>query len=92
VSSPRPAPGGSTNDRTPNIAATVTDAGTELRQGSIKLSLDGKTRSGFSYDAGTDRLTYTPARLSYGRHTVEVVAEDAAGNATTYIWGFKVVR
>jgi thermitase len=31
VSSPRPAPGGSTRDRTPNIAATVTDAESELR-------------------------------------------------------------
>jgi thermitase len=92
VSSPRPAPGGSTRDRTPNIAATVTDAETELRQGSIKLSLDGNPRSSFSYDTGTDRLTYTPPRLAYGRHTVEVVAKDDAGNTTTYTWGFKVVR
>ena len=30
VTSPRPAPGGSTRDRTPNIAATVSDAETEL--------------------------------------------------------------
>ena len=92
VSSPRPAPGGSTRDRTPNIAATVTDAETELHQGSIKLSLDGNRKSGFSYDGGRDRLTYAPARLAYGRHTVEVFAEDEAGNATTYAWGFKVVR
>ena len=92
VSSPRPAPGGSTRDRTPNIAATVTDAETELRQGSIKLSLDGNPRSGFSYDAARDRLTYTPSRLAYGRHTAEIVAEDDAGNVTTYTWGFKVVR
>ena len=92
VSSPRPAPGGSTRDRTPNIAATVTDAETELRQDSIKLFMDGNRRNGFSYDAGTDRFTYTPPRLAYGRHEVEVVAEDAARNATTYTWGFKVVR
>jgi len=92
VASPRPAPGGSTKDRTPNIAATVTDAETELQQGSVKFSLDGNRRDNFSYDAGTDRLTYTPPRLAFGRHTVEVVAEDAAGNVTTYPWGFKVVR
>ena len=92
VSSPRPAPGGSTRDRTPNIAATVTDAETELRQDSIKLSVDGTRRAGFSYNAGTDRLTYTPARLAYGRHSVEIVADDGAGNVTTYTWGFKVVR
>ena len=92
VTSPRPAPGGSTRDRTPNIAATVTDAETEIQQGSIKLSLDGNPRDNFSYDADTDRLTYTPPRLAFGRHKVEVVAEDDAGNATTYTWGFKVVR
>ena len=92
VASPRPAPGGSTRDRTPNIAATVTDSETELQQGDIKLSLDGNRREGFSYNAGTDRLTYTPPRLAFGRHRVEVVAEDAAGNVTTYSWGFKVVR
>ncbi len=92
VTAPRPAPGGSTRDRTPNIAATVTDAETELQQGSIKFSLDGNLRDNFSYDAGTDRLTYTPPRLALGRHTVEVVAEDGAGNVTTYTWGFKVVR
>ncbi len=92
VTSPRPAPGGSTRDRTPNVAATVTDAETELRQDSIRFSLDGNTRDNFSYDAGTDRLTYTPPRLAFGRHKVEVVAEDDAGNVTTYTWGFKVVR
>jgi subtilisin family serine protease len=92
VSSPRPAPGGSTRDRTPNIAATVTDAETELRQDSIKLSVDGNRRNGFSYNGGTNRLTYTPPRLAYGRHKVKVVAEDDAGNVTTYTWGFKVVR
>jgi subtilisin family serine protease len=92
VSSPHLAPGGSTRDRTPNIATTVTDAETELRQDFIKLFEDGNRRNGFSYDAGTDRLTYTPPRLAYGRHKVEVVAEDAARNVTTYTWGFKVVR
>ena len=92
VSAPRPVPGGSTRDRTPNVAATVTDAETELRQGSIQFSLDGNRRDNFSYDAGTDRLTYTPPRLAFGRHKAQVVAEDDAGNVTTYTWGFKVVR
>ena len=89
---PRPAPGGSTKARTPNIAATVSDAETEHQQGPIKLYLDGNRRENVSYDAGTDRLTYTPPRLAFGGHTVQVVAEDDAGNVTTYSWGFKVVR
>jgi hypothetical protein len=70
----------------------VTDAEIELRQDSIKLFVDGNRRNGFSYDAGTDRFTHTPPRLAYGRHEVEVVAEDAARNVTTYTWGFKEVR
>ena len=92
VTSPRPAPGGSTRDRTPNIAATVSDAETDLQQDAIKLSLDGNPRNNFSYNAGTDRLTYIPPRLAFGRHKVEVLAKDEAGNVTTYTWGFKVVR
>jgi len=92
VSAPRPAPGGSTRDRTPNIAATVTDADSELQQSSIRFSLDGNRRDTFSYNPDTDRLTYTAPRLAYGRHTVEIVAEDASRNSTTYTWGFKVVR
>ena len=92
VTSPRPAPGSGTRDRTPNIAATVADAETDLRKESIKFSLDGTRRDTFSYDAGTDRLVYTPPRLAFGRHTVEIVAEDGAGNVTTYSWGFKVVQ
>jgi len=92
VASPRPAPGGSTKARTPKIAATVSNAETELQQGSIKLYLDGNRGDNVSYDAGTDRLTYTPARLAFGGHTVQVIAEDVAGNVTTYSWGFKVVR
>jgi hypothetical protein len=92
VAPPRPAPGGSTKARTPNIAATVSDAETEHQQGPIKLYLDGNRRENVSYDAGTDRLTYTPPRLAFGGHTVQVVAEDDAGNVTTYSWGFKVVR
>ena len=92
VASPRPAPGGSTKARTPKIAATVSNAETELQQGSIKLYLDGNRGDNVSYDAGTDRLTYTPARLAFGGHTVQVIAEDVAGNVTTYSWCFKVVR
>ncbi len=92
VTAPRPASGGSTRDRTPNVSATVTDAETDLQQDAIRFSLDGNRRDNFSYNTGTDRLTYTPPRLAFGRHTVGVVAEDEAGNVTTYNWGFKVVR
>src|SRR5918998_2471434 len=91
VTAPRPAPGGSTRDRTPNIAATVTDSDTDLQKENISFSVDGKSRTGFSYNTDTDRLTYTPPRLAYGKHTAKIVAKDGAHTAT-YNWGFKVVR
>jgi hypothetical protein len=53
--------------------------------------VDGKSRTGFSYNTDTDRLTYTPPRLAYGKHTAKIVAKDGAHTAT-YNWGFKVVR
>jgi hypothetical protein len=46
----------------------------------------------FSYAASTDRLTYQGARVSAGKHTVRIVATDAAGNDTVRTWSFKVVR
>ncbi|HEX2742250.1 MAG TPA: hypothetical protein VHM69_17555, partial [Rubrobacter sp.] len=56
------------------------------------LYLDGRPRS-FAYDPATDRLTFTARRLlSYGGHTVRIVARDGAGLSTTETWSFRVVR
>ncbi len=92
VNAPKPAPGSSVRDRTPRISATVADNETDLQKAAIKLYLDGDRKTGFDYDAGTDRLTYDAPRLSTGRHTARIVAEDEAGNVTPYQWGFKVVQ
>ena len=81
-----------TRDRTPTVAATVRDNRTELSKSNIRLALDGRERAGFSYDAGTDRLTYNGGQLSVGNHKVTITATDAAGNDTTETWTFKVVR
>jgi hypothetical protein len=81
-----------TRDRTPTVTATVRDDRTELSESNIRLALDGRERAGFSYDAGTDRLTYNSGRISVGNHTVTITATDAAGNATTETWTFKVIR
>jgi Tol biopolymer transport system component len=91
----RPAPGSSTQDRTPRIKALTTDLQTNLVKGDLTLSLDGKTisRRAFAYDTATDRLSYTTAKyLSYGKHTVQVVAKDSANVATTKTWSFSVIR
>jgi dipeptidyl aminopeptidase/acylaminoacyl peptidase len=90
-----PLPGATITDRTPSIFATVRDVQENLLKSDIRsLSLDGQTmaRTAFSYDYGIDRLSYTPADdLSYGRHTVRVVAEDSMGATATKAWSFSVV-
>jgi subtilisin family serine protease len=90
IASVKPSP--RTRDRTPTVTATVRDDRTELSESNIRLALDGQESTGFSYEAGTDRLTYNAARLSFGNHTVTITATDAAGNDTTRSWTFKVIR
>lgn len=87
-----PKPGSSTKDRTPAIKATVKDNLMNLSRSHIKLYLDGKRITTFSYNRSTDRLTYTSKKLSLGKHTVKLVARDAAGNVMVKKWSFKVVR
>jgi thermitase len=85
-------PSRKTRDRTPMIEATVSDDRTELSQGDIRLFLDGRERSTFSYDASTDHLTYQSVRLALGKHTARITATDDAGNIGTKAWTFTVVR
>jgi len=93
ISALKPAPGATIRDRTPLIGATVRDdRPPELFKAGITLLLDGKNRGTFSYEKDTDRLSYQAPRLSYGRHTVRVTAEDAAGNVGGRSWSFKVER
>ncbi len=88
----RPEPGARIQDRTPTIKATVRDATTELSRDDIKLYVDGRRKTRFSYDRKEDVLSRASGRLSFGRHNVRVVARDAAGNVASRTWGFKVVR
>ena len=87
----RPAPGSKTRDRTPPIAATVSDAQTNLAMTNIKLFVDGSRKATFSYAPSTDRLSYTSGRLSFGRHTVKIIATEGL-NRTTRSWRLTVVR
>ena len=92
ISSLKPTPGSTTRDRTPTVGAKVTDAETDLAKSNIKLHVDG-TRRDFSYDRSTDRLSFTPGtNLSFGGHTVKIVATDASAMTSTKSWSFKVVR
>lgn len=92
VSQMRPAPGSKTRDRTPTLAAAVSDAQTDLTKSNVTLYLDGRKIDTFSYNTGTDRLTRASSRLSYGSHKVRITARDAQGLDATRTWGFRVVR
>jgi hypothetical protein len=89
----RPTSGSSTTNRKPPISATVRDATTDLAKSDIQLVLDGRSVTTFSYDQGQDKLSYMPSRdLSFGKHTVKVVATDAKGLSATKSWSFSVAR
>lgn len=88
----RPKAGARITDRTPRITATISDPETDLDKGQIKLFLDGKRVSGFSYDRATNRLAHVASRLSYGSHGLRIVVRDDAGRSATKRTGFRVVR
>ncbi len=92
ISSVSPAANSTTRDRTPTVKATVRDGQSNLLKSNIKLYVDGKTVTTFSYSPSTDRLSYTTQRLSYATHTAKIVATDAAGNAATKTWRYRVAR
>jgi hypothetical protein len=88
----KPAPRSKIHNRSPLIAAKVSDAETDLAQSNIKLFVDGKPITNFSYDAATDRLSHRSGKLAYGGHTVKMKATDASGLEGKKTWMFKVVR
>lgn len=81
----------STKDRTPKVAAKVTDTA-GLTAGSITVWVDGKRRGVFAYNAATGALSFTSRKLSYAKHTVKIRAVDFHGAATTRSWSFRVRR
>jgi Tol biopolymer transport system component len=95
ITSLRPPPGSTTTDRTPIIAATVTDQQTNLAKSNITLLLDDVTipRSAYSYNQSTDRMSYVPEKkLSFGKHALKVIARDGTGLSTTKRWSFEIVH
>jgi hypothetical protein len=85
-------PTGEIRDRTPTIRATVTDETTDLRKADIRLFVDGRPKTTFSYNRDTNELVYNSPKLSFGRHTVEVRATDEAGNEAERSWGFRIAE
>ena len=86
-------PKGEIKDRTPAIKATVRDAQTDLLKRNVKLFVDGKRITKFSYDRATDRLAFTPKRkMSIGKHTLKIVARDAHGAKAVKKWDCRLIR
>lgn len=85
-----PAPGSRTRDASPTIRAKVSDRETDLFKSGIKLSLDGKAVTRFSYNSSTGKLFFTSKKLKKGKHTVQIKATDAQGRSTTRGFSFTV--
>lgn len=92
ISDPAPAKSSTVRDRTPTIRAKVRDAETSLTKGNMKLYVDNQRITTFTYYQGIGKLTYKSRKLSLGRHTVKVVANDGHGLGKSYAWRFKVAR
>jgi cytochrome c len=93
ITNETPAPGSSTTNRQPTIGATINDERSALDPDDLVLYVDGTQVAGFSYDAVTGRLTYSPPkRLATGQHSVRIIATDQAGNTATRAWSFTVLR
>ncbi len=86
----RPVAGSTIRDRTPTIRATVRDNSTNLAKRDIKLYVDGRRKTTFSYNRSTDRLSYTTGRLALRRHIVKIEATDRASNTAIRGWRFRV--
>ncbi len=77
-------------DITPLIGATVTDTESTLTSSNIKLYVDGKEVTGFTY-SGT-RLSYQSGKLKTGKHKVKIVATDPQGLSTTKEWTLTILK
>ncbi len=83
----------STKARRPAIGATVKDAQAALKKTDIRLTVDGRSITTFTYNAANGRVSYVPPRLlAYGVHRATVTATDQHGFAASKSWIFKVVR
>jgi hypothetical protein len=79
-----------TKDTTPLISAAITDGQSTLSSDNIKLYVDGKEITGFTY-SGT-RLSYQSGKLKPGKHKVKIVATDPQGLSTTKEWNLTILN
>jgi len=86
-----PADGATTEDATPMIKASYSDATADIDQTSVEMLVNGVDVTDDATVTGSD-VTYTPTDdLVEGSHDVVVNVSDNAGNAATESWSFRVV-
>ena len=92
LANPAPADGSSGEDRRPQIAFDLSDAGTGVDPATLHVVLDGTDVAAAGTYAG-GHFAYTPAAaLTYASHHVRVAVSDRSGNAMTPVeWSFSVV-
>jgi hypothetical protein len=69
------------------IISDLSDDGSGVDPGSVMMWLDGEQ---VGADATAESVQYTARGLSYGDHTVRVVAADMLGNTADKTWDFSV--
>jgi hypothetical protein len=69
------------------ISANLSDDGSGVDADSVLMWLDGDS---VNADASVESVQYMAKGLSYGEHTVRVVAADMLGNTADESWKFKV--
>ena len=84
-----PAADSEINQSSQEISATVTDALSGVKAGSIVLKVDGAVVT-HSYEAETGKIVYAAENLTDGLHTVTVTVCDNAGNESNATWQFNV--
>ena len=84
-----PAADSEINQSSQEISATVTDALSGVKAGSIVLKVDGAVVT-HSYEAETGKIVYAAENLTDGLHTVTVTVCDNAGNESNATWRFNV--
>lgn len=83
--------GRSTRERTPSFGAMVKDSQTELAKSDIRVYIDNRLTTRFSYSPLTDSVSGVSRKLKAGkRHTVKVVADDGEGKVSTKTTRFAV--
>ena len=90
ISDLAPSSGASITSTSPAISASYSDATSGIDASTATMKLDG-TDVTASATVTSSGISYTPAGLSIGTHSVTVIVSDQKGNEASRSWSFSVV-